>query len=75
MNNWLAPNCKSYFWRNYNQSEVDYIEINQNELLAYEIKWNIHKKHSVTKAFTNAYPNAKTDIVTPLSFSNFCRID
>jgi predicted AAA+ superfamily ATPase len=74
MNNWIAPNRKSYFWRNYNQSEVDYIETEQNQITAYEIKWNIHKKYSVTKAFTNAYPDAKTQIITPLTFNDFCMI-
>lgn len=72
MNSWTAPNRKGHFWRNYNQSEVDYVETEGNQLSAFEMKWNIRKKHSVTRAFTNAYPDASTGVVTPTSFDEFC---
>lgn len=72
MNAWTAPDRESYFWRNYNQSEVDYVEKEGNTLTAFEMKWNTRKKHRITKAFTNAYPDAETGVVTPLSFSDFC---
>ncbi len=72
INAWHAPDRESYFWRNYNQSEVDYVEKERNQLTAFEMKWNTQKKHRVTKAFTNAYAEAKTKIITPLSFSDFC---
>jgi len=36
------------------------------------MKWNSEKKHKVTLAFTNAYPNAKTTIITPNNFKDFC---
>jgi predicted AAA+ superfamily ATPase len=74
MNTWLAPHRKSYFWRNYNQNEVDYVELEDAVVTAYEIKWNTHKTHRVTKAFTNAYPDANTKIITPISFDEFCVI-
>lgn len=74
MNSWLAPDRKGYFWRNYNQSEVDYVEIEGNQLSAFEMKWNTHKNHSVTRAFTNAYPDASTEVITSISFDRFCEI-
>lgn len=74
MNSWIAPDRKSYFWRNYNKSEVDYVETEGNQLSAFEMKWNTRKKHSVTRAFTNAYPEATTAVVTPLSFDDFCAL-
>lgn len=74
MNAWLHPERKSYFWRNYNQSEVDYVEVEGNELYAVEFKWSTRKKHSISKAFTNAYPAAKTKIVTPLNFAEFAQL-
>jgi predicted AAA+ superfamily ATPase len=70
--NWKMPNVKCYFWRNYNQSEVDFVEAYKKQITAYEIKWNSHKNHKVSAAFTNAYPNAKTEIITPLKFAEFC---
>ena len=72
MNSWIAPDRKGYFWRNYNQSEVDYVETERDQLSAFEMKWNTRKKHRVTRAFTNAYPRASTNIVTPTSFDEFC---
>jgi predicted AAA+ superfamily ATPase len=68
---WTNSRAKSYFWRNYNQSEVDYVELDNEQLTAYEMKWNTTKNHKVTRAFTNMYPNAKTEIITPKSFVGF----
>lgn len=57
--------ANSFFWRNYNQSEVDYVEVENNQLLAIEIKWNARKNNKVSRAFTNAYPEAETEVITP----------
>jgi predicted AAA+ superfamily ATPase len=72
MNSTMDMPIKSYFWRNYNQSEVDYIEEENGQLHAFEMKWNTRKKNSVSKAFLNMYTNAKTDIIHPQNFSDFC---
>ncbi len=74
MNTWIRQSNKSYFWRNYNQREVDYVEIFNKQLSAFEIKWNTTKKHKVTKAFTNLYPDSKTEIITPENFVGFTGI-
>jgi hypothetical protein len=71
MKAWKEITAKSYFWRNKQQREVDYIEEQYGELTAYEMKWNSDKNHKVTLAFTNAYPTAKTEIITPLNFKGF----
>ena len=71
--NSILPNRKSFFWRNYNQSEVDYIETEKAHLSAYEFKWNsLKKKIAVSKAFTNSYPEAQTNVLTPRNYSDFC---
>jgi predicted AAA+ superfamily ATPase len=72
---WNNPSTKSYFWRNYNQSEVDYLEVNKKQITAYEMKWNTAKKHKVTAAFTNTYPEAQTEIITPINFASFCGVE
>ncbi len=74
MKAWKEISTKSYFWRNKQQREVDYIEEQYGELTAYEMKWNTQKNHKVTLAFTNAYPSAKTEIITPLNFKGFVYI-
>jgi hypothetical protein len=42
---------------------------------AFEIKWNTQKKFKVTAAFTNAYPDTNTDVITPRSFGEFAMLD
>jgi len=74
MNAWLNTSNKSFFWRNYNQSEVDYVEYSNKQLSAYEIKWNTKKRFKVTKAFTNLYPDARTQIITTRNFYDFTMI-
>jgi len=68
MNLWKNSNIKSYFWRNLNKSEVDYVEESHRNLSAFEIKWNRHKKFQVSKAFRNSYPNAEIKVITPENF-------
>jgi predicted AAA+ superfamily ATPase len=72
---WNRPHIKSYFWRNYNQSEVDYVEQDGKIIHAYEIKWNSQKKHNVSRAFMNAYPEATGQIITPRNISDFLHGD
>lgn len=74
MNSFLNIKVKSFFWRNYNQSEVDYVELNGDEILAFEMKWNSNNKSKVTRAFTNIYSDAKTEVITPENFINFTNI-
>jgi predicted AAA+ superfamily ATPase len=74
MNAYVSNATQSFFWRNYNQSEVDYLELTEGNLSAFEFKWGIKKKSNVNKAFIHAYPEAETEVVTPLNFMRFCRI-
>jgi len=53
------------------ESEVDYVERRENKLSAVEIKWNMHKRFRVGKAFTNLYPEAETTVVAPENFTDF----
>ncbi len=74
MNAFLGNNTRTFFWRNYNQSEVDYLEVDNDTIHAFEMKWNTIKKNAVSKAFTNLYPLAKTDTITPRHFTEFVKI-
>lgn len=57
---------KYYFWRSLQQQEVDFIVQDEQKITAYEMKWG--SKGRITKAFTNAYPAAKTELITPDNF-------
>ena len=60
------------FWRNRRQNEVDFIEEEDGELRAYEMKWN-EKKSNVPcpKAFIESYPKAVYKTITPGNIEEF----
>lgn len=51
-----------YFWRTYDQQEIDLIEEDGEIITAYEIKSG-KKNPKIPKAFANAYPDAAYNIV------------
>lgn len=61
----------SYFWRNYNKQEVDYIEERDGKIYAYEIKWNPRKKIKYPKSFLENYPEAELKTITPENYIEF----
>ncbi|MBR5666025.1 MAG: ATP-binding protein [Bacteroidales bacterium] len=60
-----------YFWRTKQQQEIDYLEEGGGKLHAYEIKWNPKAKTSFTKTFSDAYPQADFQVVTPENIADF----
>lgn len=60
-----------YFWRTTQQQEIDYIEEINGELSAFEFKWNPNKKARIPKTFSNAYPEANTQIISRNNISDF----
>jgi uncharacterized protein len=59
---------KTNYWRNTQQAEIDFIEIIENEISAYEIKYNPNKKVHFTKSFTEKYNPKNTFIVNRDNF-------
>ncbi len=57
-----------YFWRTTQQQEIDYIEVGDGKLTAYEFKWNSKKKARISATFLNAYPNTEIKTVNPENF-------
>lgn len=60
----------SHFWRNVNQSEIDYLEFHSGRIEAYEFKWNTKRKISAS-AFLNAYPEAAVSKVDKENYLEF----
>ncbi|MDR0617729.1 MAG: DUF4143 domain-containing protein [Endomicrobium sp.] len=46
--------CCTYFWRNYEGKEIDFIEERNGELQAYEFKYNPRKNAKLPKDFKEA---------------------
>ena len=64
-----------YFWRTKQQQEIDYLEELEGKLYAYEMKWNPQAKASITKTFTEAYPNSEFQVITPENIADFLLFD
>lgn len=59
-----------FFWRTYDQQEIDLIEEKQGEIFAYEFKWT-KNKFKIPGAFRSAYPNSKMEIINQDNFLDF----
>jgi hypothetical protein len=63
---------QGYFWRNYQQKELDYVEDNQGKLSAFECKWDSKKgKKFPPKDFSEFYPNAVYKVIGPENVFDF----
>jgi len=60
-----------YFWRTYDQKEIDLIEEKSGQLHGYEFKWSLRKKPKAPKDFLNTYPNSKFKVITPENYLSF----
>jgi len=52
----------NYFWRTYDQKEVDFVEERDGKLFGFEFKWN-PKIIKIQKEWLNTYPNASFDVI------------
>ena len=63
-----------YFWRTYDQKEIDLIEERQGELNAFEFKWKDGQGNTkAAKEFMEAYGNSRYQVITPSSFDVFLK--
>jgi len=60
----------NYFWRTWDQQEIDWIEERDGQLFAYEIKWK-EKKAQAPKAWRENYPNAQFTVIHPGNYLEF----
>ncbi len=63
---------RKYFWRTYQQQEIDWIEEIDGQFSIYEFKWNAKKsKIKFPITFTSNYPINKMMVVTPENCDDF----
>jgi hypothetical protein len=58
----------NYFWRTYDQQEIDWIEDREGKLHAYEFKWNPNKKAKLPNLFKETYPNSEFELINRENF-------
>ncbi len=57
-----------YFWRTWDQKEIDLIEERDDVLYGYEIKWKKNKHLKAPRDWIDNYKNAKFEIITKENF-------
>lgn len=63
--------AQHYFWRTQQQQEIDLVEETNDQLQAFEFKWNSKNKVKFSKTFLNAYPKVTTAVISPLNYEEF----
>lgn len=53
-----------YFWRTYQQQEIDLIEFENGQIRAFEIKYTSPKRFKIPNAFKSAYPDAECRVIS-----------
>lgn len=54
----------NFFWRTYDQQEIDWVEEHEGKLFGFEIKWQTPKKTKSPSSWLSTYPNATYQVVT-----------
>lgn len=71
-NHYQQNYCNIYFWRTKSQLEIDYIEEQNGQMTAFEMKWNPKKSNtSIPDAFLKAYDVKETVIITPDNYLDY----
>lgn len=70
-NDYKKDDRQMYFWRNYNQQEIDLIEIKNGEIDAFEIKYSNKQTLKLPSGFSTTYPNATVQLINQDNFLDF----
>ena len=69
--NYQKIKAKNYFWRTYDQQELDWLEETGEALYGFEFKWNEKKKVKIPTAFAKAYPDATFEVINRSNYLDF----
>jgi hypothetical protein len=67
---YLGIYANAFFWRTYDQKEIDLIEERDGNLYAYEFKWKA-KKTVPPKLWTNTYPDSDFRVIDRENYMDF----
>ncbi len=62
---------KTHYWRNTQQAEIDFIEVSENEITAFEIKYSPTKKVIFSRSFTDKYHPKNKFVINKSNFWEF----
>lgn len=63
--------CNTYFWRTYDQQEIDLVETTSKTISAFEFKYGTKKIPKQPIAFAKAYPDATFEVINPDTYLDF----
>lgn len=66
--NYTNKQAGNFFWRTYEQQEIDWIEESGGKLMAFEVKWNPAKTARVPTAWAKAYPESSFQVIHPANY-------
>lgn len=69
--NYTQKNVTNYFWRTYDQQELDWLEEENGVLRGYEFKWNENRKAKIPTAFAKAYLEATFEVINKGNYLDF----
>ncbi len=75
LNTYLDKERESFFWRTTQQQEIDYVEVENGKIYAYEFKWSTHKKSKIPLTFRKAYKPVIESIINPDNYEDFLLAD
>jgi predicted AAA+ superfamily ATPase len=68
---YLPEYANLYFWRTYDQQEIDLVEERGGRLEGYEFKWSQYKPISPPKDWVKTYSDAGFSVISPENYQEF----
>lgn len=68
---YAGQHANRYFWRTYDQKEIDYIEERDGVLSGFEFKWNPRAEMKVPKEFLDTYAGSTVERVDRETYWRF----
>ena len=69
--NYTQKTVSNYFWRTYDQQELDWLEEENGILRGYEFKWNENRKAKIPGAFAKGYTEATFEVINKGNYLDF----
>jgi predicted AAA+ superfamily ATPase len=63
----------NFFWRTYDQQEIDWVEERGGQLHAFEFKWSENKHPRAPLGWSKTYPDASYSVVNPDNYQPWTR--
>ena len=69
--NYNQKSVSNFFWRTYDQQELDWLEEENAKLSGFEFKWNENRKAKIPTAFAKSYPEATFEVINKQNYLEF----